>query len=172
MRTSNLLLVGVLFLTATLSAMAAFTPPTDAQIKSAAENPALLAPLLKGASLEETAHVVKAVIARMGSLHLSNDVLTARVTEVVNACLAAVAEGGHDEFCRILGTEMGISEAIKSNPAIVSAVQGALAAHGAGEATAFGDAYEAAGGGSGNRQNTRDSNKVQPPAAGLYPGQN
>jgi hypothetical protein len=39
-------------------------------------------------------------------------------------------------------------------------------------AKAFGDAYEVAASGSSNAQNTKDADKVQPPVAKLYPGQN
>jgi hypothetical protein len=94
----------------------------------------------------------------------------------MSTTLTVVPASGLVAFAGLLGGEMGGSLAIRSQSAIVSATQGALTT-GAGTmgsdvAKAFGDAYEVAASGSSNAQNTKDADKVQPPVAKLYPGQN
>lgn len=171
MKIRSLLVAGIACLAINMNVMAAFTQPTDAQIQAAAVNPAQLSALLRGASLEQAAHVVKSVVARMVGLRLSNDVLITRVTEVITAALAAIPDNGYVAFATMMGNEMGSSEAIRSSLAVVSAVQGALATHsaatGTGEPAAFARAYLAAVSGSGSLQNTKTADKVQAPDPNL-----
>lgn len=176
MKIQKLVLTGFVCLATTLISQAAFTPPTEAQIEAAAGNPTGIAALLKDASLEQASHVVKTVIARIAALNLSGKVLETRVQLTISKTLTVVPASGHIEFSAMLGSEMGSSLAIQIQPAIVSATQGALVT-GAGTAglevaKAFGQAFEVAAGGSSSAQNTKDADKVQPPVAKLYPGQN
>lgn len=176
MKIQKFILTGCACLTTTLTALAAFTPPTEAQIKAAAGAPAEISALLKDASLEQASHVVKTVIARIAALNLSARALVARIQQTISTTLAVVPANGYVAFSSLLGSEMGSSLAIRSQPAVVSATQGALAA-GAGTigteaAKAFGEAYEVATSGSSSAQNTKGADKVQPPVAKLYPGQN
>jgi hypothetical protein len=170
------ILTGCVCLATTLNALAAFAPPAEAQIEAAAGNPAALSALLKDASLEQASHVVKTVIARIAALNLSASALEARIQLTMSTTLTVVPASGLVAFAGLLGGEMGGSLAIRSQPAIVSATQGALTTgagtRGSDVAKAFGDAYEVAASGSSNAQNTKDADKVQPPVAKLYPGQN
>jgi|GEM_PF-1726086 len=176
MKARHIVIATLVCLSTTLSALAAYTPPTEAQIDAAAGNPTQLTALLNGASLEEAAHVVKTVMARIAGLGLSDSVLNSRVNLVASTAMAAIPGPGHVAFCAMLGNEMGNSLPIRSNPALVSAMQGALTTStgtaGAAAAKAFGDAFANAASGSGNAQNTKDANKAQPPSALLYQGQN
>ena len=176
MKARHLLTATLVCLSTTLSALAAFTAPTEAQINAAAGTPSQLTALLNGASLEEAASVVKSVMVRLAGLGLSDAALQSRATLVISTATGALPASGHLAFCAMLGNQMGNSLAIRSNPALVSATQGALTTHtgtlGAVAAKAFGDAFEIASSGSNNAQNTKDADKVQPPSAKLYPGQN
>jgi hypothetical protein len=176
MNIQKTILTGCVCLATTLNALAAFTPPTEAQIEAAAGTPAVLSALLKDASLEQAAHVVKTVIARIAALNLSAPVLEARIQQTMGTTLTVVPASGLVAFSAMLGSEMGNSLAIRSQPAIVSATQGSLTTSagttGAEVAKAFGEAFDVAASGSSNAQNTKDADKVQPPVAKLYPGQN
>lgn len=176
MKMRNIVMTGIVCLTTTLTAMAGFTPPTESQILAAAADPSQLKALLSGASSEQAAHVVKTVLARIGGLDLGDKALEIRINQAMSATMAVLPPASCVAFANMLGNEMGNSLAIRSQPAIVSATQGALAANAGtfGEAAskAFGDSYKAAASGSSNSQNTKDADKVQPPAAILYPGQN
>lgn len=176
MNIQKTILTGCVCLATTLNALAAFTPPAEAQIEAAAGNPAAFSVLLKDASIEQASHVVKTVIARIAALNLSAPVLETRIQLVISKTLHVLPSSGYVTFAHLLGTEMGNSLVIRSNPAVVSATQGALAADagsmGTEAAKAFGEAYEVATSGSSSAQNTKDADKVQPPVAKLYPGQN
>ena len=175
MKMSNLLMSGIVCLTTTLTALAEFTGPTETQIEAAAGNPTQLAALLEGASLEQAAHVVKTVIARIAGLDLSSDALVSRITQAMSTTMTSVPTVSHVAFATMLGNEMGSTLAIQNNPAVVSATQGALTTSagtaGTEVAKAFGDAFDQAKSGSSTSQNTKDSDKVQPPTSTKYPGQ-
>ena len=170
MKIRNVFMSGMVCLVTSLTAFAEFTPPTDAQIQAAAADPAQLATLLNGASLEQASHVVKTVIAQIASLNLPANTLESRVGQVMSTTLTTLPASGLTAFAGMLGNEMGNSLAIRSQSAVVSDTQSALAsASGAGAAVAkaFGDSFQAAASTSGNA-----SAKEQPPTAKLYPGQN
>jgi hypothetical protein len=176
MNMRNLLMSTLVCLTTTLTTLAEFAPPTEAQIQAAAGNPGQLAALLSGASLEQAADVVKTVIDRALALGLPSSGLDARMAQIIGAALGALPAGGHVTFAGLLGSAMGSSLALQQQPGAVSAIQGALVAgggsSGAAMGLAFGKSFDVAAGGSDNAQNTKDSDKVQPPAAVKYPGQN
>ncbi|MEI6704814.1 MAG: hypothetical protein WCL71_14975, partial [Deltaproteobacteria bacterium] len=124
----NLLMTGLVCLTTTMSAVAAFTTPTKAQIAAVAADPAELTALLHGASLDQAAQIVKTVISRIAALELPAQEQNSRITLAISKALAALPAGKLVEFAGLLGTEMGRSLAIRLKPIVVSAVQGALAA--------------------------------------------
>lgn len=169
MKMRNLLMSGIICLTTTLTALAAFTPPTTDQINAAAGDPAQLTALLSGATLEQAADVVQSVIAKAAALGLSAEELEARIGQIISKALAAVPATGHAEFATLLGKEMGDCLALRTQPAVISAVQAALAANAgtAGEAVAkaFGDSFLIA-------TSAKGPNGVKPPPSKLYPGQN
>ena len=170
MKIRNILLAVFVCLTTTMTVLAEFTAPTEAQINDAAGNPAQLAALLKGASLEEASHVVKTVIAQIAGLGLSATALESRIQLAMNTAVAAEPAASLSSFAAMLGTEMGYDLAIRSQAAVISATQGALTASagtaGAAVAKAFGDAFTASSG-SGNTQNAKNTDT--PPKAKLYP---
>lgn len=176
MNMRNLLMSALVCLTTALTALAEFTPPTEAQIQAAAGNPSQLAAILNGASLEQAADVVKTVIDRALGLGLASSALEGRIGQVISAALGALPANGQVTFAGLLGSAMGSSLAFQQQPGVVSAAQGALVAGGGASGSAmglaFGTAFDVSSGGSDNAQNTKDSNKVQPPDAVKYPGQN
>lgn len=175
MKTSHMLMTTLVCLSTALSALAGFTPPSEARIDAAAGNPTQLTALLRGASLEEAAHVLKTVMARIASLNLSAQEMESRINLAIRTTLTALPAGGRLAFCAMLGNEMGNSMGIRNNTALVSSAQGALTTfmgtEGTAAAEAFGKAFTTAASGSSNPQNTKDSNKAQPPSALLYKGQ-
>lgn len=176
MKMQNIVLTGIVCLTTSLNALAGFTPPTEAQIEAAAANPSGLSALLNGATPVQASHVVKTVMARVAALNLSDEALASRINLVMGTTLSIVSTTNQVSFATMLGTEMGNSLAIRSQPSLVSAAQGALTTGagtaGAAVATAFGEAFSTASSGSSNSQNTRHKDAVKPPSAGKYPGQN
>lgn len=103
---------------AALAANAAFTPPTADQIKAAAEDPATLGALIQGASAEEAAQVVTAVIQEIEKSDLSLDQKKARVALVIDQMNATMGD--------LAAVVMGIV-ATTVNPELLPAV-GAVAA--------------------------------------------
>jgi len=76
---------------AVTGAWAAFVAPTAAQLNDAAENPAKVAALLKDASVQQAADIVRDVLSRVAALGLSGDQLSARVRDVVKAAFGAMS---------------------------------------------------------------------------------
>lgn len=166
--------VGAMTIQAAVVAHGAFSQPTEAQIAAAAKDPAAnMAALLKDASAEQAAQVVKVVVAKVLGLGLASDVQSARIVAVISGALAAVPSQMQVAFSSALGTAVAGSGAIAAIPGTVSAIQGAIAtaggAQGAALAEAFGAAYQVAMqniGGTG--QKTKND---PPPVASGYEGQ-
>ncbi len=176
MKLRTLAMTALICITVTLNTMAAFTPPTETQIAAAAADPATLSSLLHGASLEQSAHIMKAVIARIVMLNLGETAMSQHLTQATSEAMGAIPAQAHIAFSAMLGNEMGTSFAIRNQPLAVSVVQGALVTSagnsgGAAVAQAFGDAFSAASKGFRGSGSTTESDNAQPPAASLYPGQ-
>jgi hypothetical protein len=165
-------IVAGLFLASAMSVMAAFVDPTPAQFEAASKDPALVAALLKDASPEQAAQVIKAIIVGILGQGLNGSTANAQITAVVNAGFAAMPAGTGVQLSAALGTACGSTAAISGNPTVVSAIQNAVAtaggASGAALAAQFGSAYSAAVEGASKNVNNKDS---PPPIASGYPGQ-
>ncbi len=171
-------IVGVMTIQATTVAQGAFTPPTETGIIAAAKDPGVnMAALLKEASPEQAAQVVKLVVARVLGLGLSSDGQRARITAVISVAFAVVTPQAHMAFASAVGAAVAASGAIVATPGAVSRIQGAIAlvgAEGAALAQAFGTSYQAAmqklG---GTSQKTKDDPPpiIPPPIASGYEGQ-
>lgn len=176
MNTRTLIVTGITCLATVTGALAAFTPPTDAQIKDAANNPELVSTLLQGASAEQTSHALRAIIAQMVSLNLPADVLTTRLDHVVGKAMALIPPGQWGTFAQQLGGDLGNCLAVCNQPAVISTVQNTLITTGATSknttlGSTFGSAFEKAAASHLNPQNDKDKNTYQPPAPTEYPGQ-
>lgn len=165
-------IVGVMMITA-MSALSAetFTPPTDAQLKAAAKDPAAIAALLEGASPEQAAQVVKAVVVEIASMGLSATAQAASIGNVITAAFAAIPAGSAPMLASSLGAACGASVAINSNPAVISSIQSTIAttggSSGAAMAESFGTAYAEA-----KAASTPASDSTPPPPVATgYDGQ-
>lgn len=112
--------LGILLVSGVLvsTALAEFTPPTAEQIAAAAQDPTLVGALLAGASPEEAAKVVSAVIQEIEKSDLPMDEKKAKVAVVVDQMNKAMGDLGP--------VVMGIVAATV-NPELLPAV-GAVAA--------------------------------------------
>jgi hypothetical protein len=142
-------IVGVMLITA-MSALAAstFKAPTAGQLAAAAKNPAAIEALLVGASPEQAAQVIKAVVVQVMALGLSPTVQATSISSVIATSFAAAPAGSAPLLASSLGTACGATVAISANPAVVSSIQGTIAtaggSAGAVMAEAFATAYTAA----------------------------
>ena len=117
----KVIVVLVVLLLAMASAQAAFVPPTAAQIKAAADDPAQIKALLKDATPDQASGVLLSVIRRLQQMDIKPEVKKERVGKL----FAAVQE--------VMGKNAGlvISDAAKRiNPELLPTV----AAPGAGAA--------------------------------------
>jgi len=169
MKTTLLGMVGVMMISA-LSVSAAFTEPTDAQLTAAANDPAAIAALLVGASSEQAAQVIKAVVVQIAAMDLTASAQGTKISAVVAAAFSSVPAGSASLLAANLGTACGASVAVSGNPAVVSSIQSAIATSGgsAGAALAetFGTAYTKA-----KAEQTAGKDDSAPPVATGYPGQ-
>ena len=117
-----------------MSASAAFQAPTAAQIAQAASNPTALAQLLDGATAQQAAEVVRAVIASSLGLGLSPEAQSARITQIVAAGFAAVLTTAitPSAFAAALGKALGSSPVLSQNGVVIATVESAVAAAGGG----------------------------------------
>ncbi|MEI8140774.1 MAG: hypothetical protein WCI03_13020 [bacterium] len=172
MKKTLLGIVGVMMITA-MSAFAAFTPPTAAQLTAAANNPAAIAALLEGASPEQAAQVIKAVVVQIASMGLSAPAQAASIGSVIAAAFSAAPAGSAPMLAASLGTACGASLAVSGNPAVVSSIQGAIAtaggSGGAAMAQTFGTAYSEAK--AASQASNNDVLGSAPPLATGYTGQ-
>lgn len=152
---------------------AGFTVPSAADIAKAAEKPASIAGLVKGASPEQAAEVVKAAVAAVLGLNLDAKEQGKRIAELVRIALKAISPGRQAAFAEALGKAIGGNALLRGNAAAVSAVQGAIASASGELAGVFGVAYGAAAGtgvlGTGQPDST--PSRTAPPVAKPYPNQ-
>jgi len=152
-----------------ISVFADFTPPTAEQLTAAANNPTAMAALLVGASSEQAAQVIKAVVVQISAMGLSASAQAASIGSVITVSFSAVPAGAAPMLAANLGTACGSSLAISANPVVVSSIQSSIAtAGGSGGATmaqTFGTSYTEAKAAS---QGAKDS---APPVAKGYDGQ-
>jgi hypothetical protein len=171
MKKMTMLVSGVL-LASVVSVLAAFTPPSAQQLSAAANDPALVSALMKDASAEQAAQVLKALIVKISGLGLESQAASARITAVVNGGFSAVPAGSVVLLASELGTLAGKTSSISGNPTLVSTIQNAIATaggrSGAALASGFGSAYTAA-----REQSSSDTNNKYsaPPFGRPYPGQ-
>lgn len=139
-------IVGVMLITA-MSALAAstFKAPTAGQLAAAAKNPAAIEALLVGASPEQAAQVIKAVVLQILALGQSATAQATSISSVISTAFTAAPAGSAPLLASSLGTACGVTVAISANPAVVSCIQTTIATGGgsAGAALAetFGTAY-------------------------------
>jgi hypothetical protein len=125
---------------------AGFAMPSANDIAKAAEKPAAIASLLKGASPEQAAEVVKAVVSAILGLKLDAKEQTKRIAELVGAALKAIPAGQQAAFAESLGKAIGENPLLRGNAGVVSAIQGAIAVVNGNLAGVFGVAYSKAAG--------------------------
>jgi len=126
-----------------LSASAAFNAPTTAQLAQAAGNPAMLSQMLQGATAQEAAEAMRAVIVAALGLGLNADAQAARITQIVGAGFTAMTtapSGGTaavtpDAFAQSLGTALGSSPVLSQNGVVVATILSAVGAAGGGGTT-------------------------------------
>jgi hypothetical protein len=164
-------IVGVMM--TAMSAFAAFQAPTAAQLTAAANNPASIAALLEGASPEQAAQVIKAVVVEISSLGLSATAQAASIGSVISVAFSAAPAGSAPMLAASLGTACGASLAIRGNPAVVSSIQAAIAtaggSGGAAMAQTFATAYTEAK--TASEAGHNDALDNAPPVGTGYDGQ-
>jgi hypothetical protein len=172
MRNTLWAIVGVMMITA-MSALAAFKPPIEKQLKEAASNPASMAALLEGASSEQAAQVIKAVVIEIASMGLDLATQDTRINRVIMAAFSAAPAGSAPMLASSLGTACGASLAVSRNAAVVSSIQTAIVkaggSSGAVMAQTFATAYTKAKASSEAGHNDVLDNA--PPLAKGYDGQ-
>lgn len=136
-------IVGVVMITA-MSALAAFKSPTTEQLAAAAKNPAAIESLLVGASPEQAAQVIKAVVVQILAMGLSPTVQAASISSVVSTAFMAAPAGSAPMLAASLGTACGATVAISANPAVVSRIQSAIASAGGSAGTAMAETFATA----------------------------
>ena len=150
-----------------LSAFAEFTPPTEEQLAAAANDPAMEAALLQGASAEQAAQVMKAIIVQVLASGLDSQAVNARVASIVSAGFAAMPAGSAPALASSLGSACGATLAISANPAVVSSIQSTIAtaggSGGADLAASFGESYTEA-----KADSTTAAKDAEPPKAKGY----
>lgn len=174
MKMRNVLIFAIVCMTTTLTALADFTVPSEAQMQAAAGDPAMLDGLLKGASAQEAANVVKVVIARVAAMHLSAAVSGTRLTQIMSTTLTVMPAASHVAFAEILGRTMGADVAFQGQPEVVAATQAALVTAGGTTsgstiALSFSTAFTTASAAPGNPQG---SDRNTPQVGNLYRDQN
>jgi hypothetical protein len=138
-------IVGVMMITA-MSALAAstFKAPTAEQLAAAAKNPAAIEALLVGASPEQAAQVIKAVVVQIMALGLSPTAQAASINSVISTSFTAAQAGSAPLLAASLGTACGVTVAISANPAVVSSIQSAIATAGGSAGTAMAETFATA----------------------------
>lgn len=170
-------LAAAIVLCGSLTALAAFTPPSEARLSAAANSPETeMAGLLSEASNEQAANVVKAVIAKVLTLGLSSDNQAARIAAVVTGAFAAIPAQARLAFAASLGWAVAGSEVIVAANGAVSRIQAAVATFGGPQsgtalAQAFGTSYEATLVARVDKDPGQGDNEP-PPVSTVYPGQN
>jgi hypothetical protein len=152
---------------------AGFTAPSASDIANAANNPATIAALLKGASPEQAAEVVTAVLSAVLGLKLDAKLQSARINAVAGAALKAMPEGQRDAFAESLGKSVGTSPLLRGSAPVVSAIVDGLTAGGGKQAGVFSIAYHKTAGTAAVATGLSDNtpSKKAPPVAKTYRNQ-
>ena len=120
---------------------AEFAMPSAADIAKAAADPAAVAALLKGASPEQAAEIVKDAVSAVLGLNLNAKEQGKRIGDIVAAAMKAIPEGQQAAFAEALGKAVGEDALLRGKGAVVSAIQGAIASINGKLAGVFGVAY-------------------------------
>lgn len=112
----------VLGLWVTGLAHAAFTPPTQDQLKEAAQEPPKVMALVKDASVDQAAEVGRDVIIAVVGLDLKPKDRDARIVDVITYLFRAFPDNTL-KLAIALGKVVAASPTASMSPAIVSAVQ-------------------------------------------------
>jgi hypothetical protein len=163
---------GVFMLFTALTAYGAFAPPTSDQVAAAAADPeAHMAALLKDASADQAAGVVREVIEGVVGLNLPGDQRDARLAAVVSGALEALPANLRGAIASALGGKLAGSTAVASTPGVMEVVKSAIFASGGGGAlgaallASFNQSFQSGGGAPPPVPHPR------PPTASSYPGQ-
>jgi len=164
-------IIGAVLISA-LSGFAAYTDPTPDQIAAVAGgNSQLQTTLLQGASAEQAAQFIKAVIIAIANLGLDSQAAGARIALAVTTGFSAFPTDSAPLLASSLGTACGATLAISGNATVVSIVQGSVVtaggSGGAALAEAFGSAFTDA-----QTLAAKSTNKdAAPPVTKSYDGQ-
>ena len=119
----------------------AFEMPNAAQVAAAAGDPAALIALARGAAPEQAAEILTAGLARLANMETEPSRRLDLVAQHVTRFMAAFNAGQQAEFARALGQSVGGNTVLRGLPAIISAIQEALARANGSTAHGFGSAY-------------------------------
>lgn len=118
-----------------MTASAAYVAPTAEQLAAAAADPSADLPaLLKEASADQVADVVKVVAEEIVRLNLSPKDQAARLAELIRVAFGAVPEKDYNLLAAALGSALSISPVVSGSPGAMDAVRsGIITAGGGGE---------------------------------------
>jgi hypothetical protein len=127
------------------NAYGAFTPPTQDQLKAAAEDPPKVVALVQDASIDQAAIVCRDVIIEIVKLGLKPKVRDARIGSVVRNLFSVIPDDQHTNLAIALAKVVAASPTASMTSGIVSAIQQAIVVlGGVDEGNAFGNAYNLA----------------------------
>jgi hypothetical protein len=127
------------------NAYGVFTPPTQDQLKAAAEDPARVTALIQDASVSQAAEVGKDIMVQIVKLNLKPDIRDARIASLVTNLFQAMPKDDWKALAIALAKTVAASPTASMSPAIVSAIQRAIITVAEIEiGTAFGNAYNLA----------------------------
>lgn len=123
----------------------AFEKPTEEQLKAAAENPALVADLVKDASVDQAAEVGKDVIVEIVKLDLEPEERDARAASLVKYLLQALPKDWWTDWAISFAKFVAASPMASMSPSLLSSIQQAIIQTGDVDlGQAFGNAYNLA----------------------------
>ena len=134
---------------ATMANAGDFRMPSQAQIAAAASTPSSVPDLLQGASPEQAALIVRAVIAAVIAQADTVERAAERIQSIVSAATASIAAETQTAFVTALGSAIADTPSISGSPAIVAAIQAGANLGGASDlnlGSVFNASYSAAGG--------------------------
>ena len=108
------------------SARAEFTPPTAGQIAQAATNSTAVASLVKDATPDQAAEVMKLLLREIAGLPIPVDARSTLVEQAVKAVFGAFPPAQSPALAAALGTAI-VNAGLADQPYILSAVQKGLA---------------------------------------------
>ena len=128
-------------LLAAITSKADFVQPTDQQLLSAAADPSQIGALLKDASTEQAAQVLKAVVVKVLGLGLDPQAVLVRVASVVTSGFNAMPVGSRPVLSSQFGSVCAVTTVINVNAAVVSTIQGSIVSVGGGAGSSLGEAF-------------------------------